>query len=154
MEESGKVFYRFGRNSICSTLSIEKMREICSRHPHLNTKFTNFVNRTISQVTKKQEPKPYPLDYIMNTPSHLKQPDNKDQEVADRLENILKNIVVRELTKIRAKKAKPTLKVKKMNVHVSESRNKSFKFMSKRHSNSLKKMILISTRLSSILKEY
>ena len=110
MEESGKVFYRFGRNSICSTLSIEKMREICSRHPHLNTKFTNFVNRTISQVTKKQEPKPYPLDYIMNTPSHLKQPDNKDQEVADRLENILKNIVVRELTKIRAKKAKPTLK--------------------------------------------
>lgn len=38
----------------------------------------------------------------MNTPSHLKRPDVNDQEVAYRLENILKNIVVRALTNIRA----------------------------------------------------
>ena len=42
MEEDGKVYYRFGRNSICSVLSIEQMNEICAKHKILKRKFLTF----------------------------------------------------------------------------------------------------------------
>jgi hypothetical protein len=58
------------------------------------------------------EIKPYPLDYIMNLPKHL-----IDKEIspditlrAQRLENCLKNVVIRRITEIRVEKAKPSLK--------------------------------------------
>ena len=42
MEEGGKVYYRFGRNSICSAITIEKMAEILPRHNVLRNKFMKF----------------------------------------------------------------------------------------------------------------
>ena len=105
MEESGKVFYRFGRNSICSALSISKMEEIAARNPDLRKNFTSFKQKTILLG------KLFPLDYIMNLPRHLiRKEDVEYQNVADRLENTLKNIVIRRLTDIRVLKAKPSLK--------------------------------------------
>lgn len=32
MEDDGKVYYRFGRNSICSILNVEIMEDVASRH--------------------------------------------------------------------------------------------------------------------------
>jgi len=56
--------------------------------------------------------KTYPLDYIMNMPKHLRDDSKpvKDQEDVWRLENCLKNVVIRRLTEIRAQKAKPSLR--------------------------------------------
>ena len=47
MEEGGKVYYRFGRNSICSAITIEKMAEILPRHPVLRKKFMQFKKTTV-----------------------------------------------------------------------------------------------------------
>lgn len=65
MEEDGKVFYRFGRNSILYVLSIDVFEEILPRHKDLQRKFNNFKKNTLLKD------KPYPLDYIMNMPKHL-----------------------------------------------------------------------------------
>lgn len=56
--------------------------------------------------------KPYPLDYIMNVPRHLRDPKVSEQVQinAFRLENALKNVVIRRLTEIRAVKDKPSMK--------------------------------------------
>ena len=65
MEEDGKVYYRFGRNSICYVLSINTFEEILPRHKELSKKFNTFRKNTLLKD------KPYPLDYIMNLPKHL-----------------------------------------------------------------------------------
>lgn len=106
MPDDGKVYYRFGRNSICSTLHFDVFEEIYPKHPELKKKFTKFRRNTIT------EDKPFPLDYIMNLPKHL-QNTKLDQDVqrnAWRLENTLKNVVIRMLTEIRKIKEKPSLK--------------------------------------------
>lgn len=56
--------------------------------------------------------KPFPLDYIMELPKHLKDKYKHMQDFSKRLEleNKLKNIVIRMMVDIRAKKAKPSLK--------------------------------------------
>ena len=56
--------------------------------------------------------KPFPLDYIMSVPKHLKNKnvDPAIQRKALALENILKNVVVRRLTEIRIINAKPSIK--------------------------------------------
>jgi hypothetical protein len=106
MEDSGKVFYRFGRKSICSTLDLGTINDILLKHRELKNKFLKYKQKTIlSQKT-------FPLDYIMKLPGHLRDPsvDLEARARAFRLENILKNIVVQRLTDIRELKAKPSLK--------------------------------------------
>jgi hypothetical protein len=106
MPDDGKVFYRFGRNSICSTLTLTVFDEIYPKHQVLKRKFTKFRRASIT------DDKPFPLDYIMNLPNHLKN-DKLDPEVQARawkLENTLKNVVIRRLTLIRKIKEKPSLK--------------------------------------------
>ena len=58
------------------------------------------------------EIKPYPLDYIMKLPKHLINHKISNEQIsqAQRLENTLKNVVIRRITEIRALKAKPSLK--------------------------------------------
>lgn len=106
MPDDGKVFYRFGRNSICQSLHYDVFSKICDKHSKLEIKFKKFRRQTIT------EDKPFPLDYIMNLPKHLR--NNKlDQAVQNRawrLENTLKNVVVRRLTEIRKIKEKPSMK--------------------------------------------
>jgi hypothetical protein len=52
-----------------------------------------------------------PLDYIMVMPYYLKQKEpGKDHVETQRLENILKNLVMRNLQQIRIEKNKPSLK--------------------------------------------
>ena len=63
------------------------------------------------------EDKQIPLDYIMNLPSHLINnkldlASQEKQKTAWRMENILKNVVVRRLTEIRTILDKPTMKQK------------------------------------------
>ena len=106
MPDDGKVYYRFGRNSICSTLTYDVFSEIYPKYTILNKKFTKFRRLTI------REDKTFPLDYIMNLPKHLRN-TNLDEEVQQkswRLENTLKNVVIRLLTEIRKVKEKPSLK--------------------------------------------
>lgn len=106
MEDDGKVYYRFGRNSICSVLPYDKMLEILPKYDKLKRKFVAFKLKTI------QMGKPFPLDYIMNLPKHLRRKDMADADTlrAWKLENVLKNVVIRRLTEIRAIKAKPSLR--------------------------------------------
>lgn len=106
MEDNGKVFYRFGKNSICFVLSIDTLNEIIPRHQILAKKFRQFKVRTMSEI------KPYPLDYIMKLPKHLINHKISNEQIsqAQRLENTLKNVVIRRITEIRALKAKPSLK--------------------------------------------
>ena len=66
MPDDGKVFYRFGRNSICSTLHYSDFDEIYQKHSILKRKFTKFRRQVIT------EDKPFSLDYIMNLPNHLR----------------------------------------------------------------------------------
>ena len=73
MEEDGKVFYRFGRNSIAFELPYETMMEIVPRHKELKKKFTSFKKQILLQN------KPFPLDYIMAIPKHL-QDKNKNYQ--------------------------------------------------------------------------
>jgi len=97
MEDDGKLYYRFGKNSICSTIHYKDFASIFPKHRELKRKFIKFKRHVIT------EDKPFPLDYIMELPDHLR--NNKlDEEVqskAWRLENILKNTVVRRLTEVR-----------------------------------------------------
>mmetsp|Transcript_24494 Transcript_24494/g.37983 ORF Transcript_24494/g.37983 Transcript_24494/m.37983 type:complete len:98 (-) Transcript_24494:861-1154(-) len=97
MEEDGKVFYRFGRNSICFTLPFELFNEILNRHKELNLKFMKFQKKTVLQE------KPFPLDYIMNLPKNLREKryDRETQEKIWKMENVVKNIVIRILNQIR-----------------------------------------------------
>ena len=106
MEEDGQVYYKFGKNSIGFTLTYEKMEELCKKHEDLNKKFQKFKQQTIMKE------KPFPLDYIMELPRHLKDKNTKVKNFPKRLdlENRLKNIVIRMMVDIRAKKAKPSLK--------------------------------------------
>jgi CRP-like cAMP-binding protein len=106
MEEDGQVYYKFGKNSILFTLAYEKMEELCKKHEDLNKKFQKFKQQTIMRE------KPFPLDYIMELPKHLKDKTKHMTDFSKRLEleNRLKNIVIRMLVDIRAKKAKPSLK--------------------------------------------
>ena len=106
MEDDGKVYYRFGRNSICAVLDYEKLMTIVPKYPVLKRKFLSFKSKTII------DDKVHPLDYIMSLPKHLKRPGMADEEVlkAWKLENTLKNVVIKMLTKIRAVKAKPSLR--------------------------------------------
>ena len=106
MEEDGKVYYKFGRNSISFELPISVMMEILPRHKELK-KFQSFKQKTIIQN------KPFPLDYIMKLPRHLQKRKDIDTKTYARsllLENVLKNLVIRRLTDIRKEKAKPSLK--------------------------------------------
>ena len=106
MEQEGTVWYRFGRSSICFTLTIDKMNELCGKHKMLNKKFMAFKKKTYVQS------KPFPLDYIMELPRHLRE-EIKDREYFDkalRLENTLKNVTIRRIVEIRIHKAKPSLK--------------------------------------------
>jgi hypothetical protein len=106
MEDDGKVYYRFGKNSICFVLSIDTLNEILPRHQALEKKFRQYKIKTISEI------KPFPLDYIMNLPKHLinKQMSAEHLARCQTLENILKNVVIRRISEIRAQKAKPSLK--------------------------------------------
>lgn len=106
MEEDGQVYYKFGKNSILFTLAYEKMEELCKKHEDLNKKFQKFKQQTIMKE------KPFPLDYIMELPKHLRDKTRHMMDFSKRLEleNRLKNIVIRMLVDIRAKKAKPSLK--------------------------------------------
>lgn len=83
MEDDGKVYYRFGRNSICSILSYDTMEELIQRHTVLRQKFLKFKKETIIND------KPFPLDYIMNMPKHLRNPkiSQETQAMSWRLEN-------------------------------------------------------------------
>ena len=65
MEDSGKVFYRFGRNTICSQIDFKTMINVMSRHKDLLKVFKRFKNKTTSLQ------KTFPLDYIMTIPKHL-----------------------------------------------------------------------------------
>jgi len=47
MEEDGKVFYKFGRNSICFELPISTMMDVLPRHKELRKKFMSFKQKTI-----------------------------------------------------------------------------------------------------------
>ena len=82
------------------------MEELCKKHEDLNKKFQRF--KTLTMMKKK----PFPLDYIMEQPSNVKEKFEKVKDYPIRLEmeNKLKNIVIRELVEIRKKKAKPSLK--------------------------------------------
>lgn len=81
------------------------MVELLPRHKELRYKFLQFKKKTILQD------KPFPLDYIMTVPKHLKNNKNPEEQAQVwRLENVLKNIVIRRLTEIRAIKAKPSLR--------------------------------------------
>ena len=106
MEEDGQVYYKFGKNSILFTLTYEKMEELCKKHEDLNKKFHKFKQQTIMRE------KPFPLDYIMELPKHLKEKTKHMNDFSKRLEleNRLKNIVIRMMVDIRAAKAKPSLK--------------------------------------------
>lgn len=106
MEDDGKVYYRFGRNSICAVLDYDKLMGIVVKHPGLKRKFLAYKNKTI--VADKV----YPLDYIMSLPQHLKRTNMPDEDVLRswKLENKLKNIVIQMLTQIRAVKAKPSMR--------------------------------------------
>ena len=42
MEDDGKVYYRFGRNSICAVLDYDKMQEIVPKHQLLMRQFVKF----------------------------------------------------------------------------------------------------------------
>ena len=106
MEEGGQVYYRFGKNSICAILTYDTMEEVANRHKVLRKKFSEFRKNTI------MEDKPYPLDYIMNLPRHLRD-HSISEEVqlrAWRLENQLKNVVIRRLAELKAVKDKPSMK--------------------------------------------
>ena len=72
MEEGGKVYYRFARDSILSMINNEKLLKICeSKNNHLlKKKFTQF-SRTMSSKDKI-----IPLDYIMTLPKHLRGPQD------------------------------------------------------------------------------
>jgi len=71
----------------------------------LNKQFLEFKENTIKQD------KPYPLDYIMVMPKHkIKGKDTQHMAEVQRLENIVKNVVIRRLTEIRIIKAKPSLR--------------------------------------------
>lgn len=72
----------------------------------MNKKFKKFRRQTITDDIT------FPLDYIMTMPKHLKNPllSEPVQIRAWKLENILKNVVVRRLTEIRKVKNKPTMK--------------------------------------------
>ena len=114
MEDNGKVFYRFGRNTICSQIDFKTMINVMSRHKDLLKVFKRFKNKTISLQ------KPFPLDYIMTIPRHLKNKDDDGkhgvngetyQQTSNRVENVLKNVVIRMVSQIRAIKQKPSLKV-------------------------------------------
>lgn len=113
MEDDGKVFYRFGRNTICSQIDFKTMINVMSRHKELLKVFKKFRYKTTSLN------KPFPLDYIMTIPKHLvKNEEGKHgvngetyQQTSNRVENVLKNVVIQQLSQIRAKKSKPSLKV-------------------------------------------
>ena len=47
MEDDGKVFYRFGRNSICSVMTYDQFSVIFPRHDFLNKQFLEFKEKTI-----------------------------------------------------------------------------------------------------------
>lgn len=106
MEEDGMVYYKFGKDSILFELTFEKMDELCKKHPDLNKRFQKFKQQTILKE------KPFPLDYIMELPKHLKQEKHNTDNFSQRLklENMVKNIVIRMLEKIRLEKSKPSLK--------------------------------------------
>lgn len=71
----------------------------------MNKQFLEFKENTIKQD------KPYPLDYIMVMPKHkIKGKDTQHMAEVQRLENIVKNVVIRRLTEIRIIKAKPSLR--------------------------------------------
>lgn len=91
MVDDGKVFYRFGRNSILFSMSYEVMEEIYQKHPLFHKKFLQFKQKTIIQD------KVFPLDYIMKPPRHLSPMQKAFPEKfakALKLENIFKNVVV------------------------------------------------------------
>jgi len=107
MEDDGKVFYRFGRNSICFILPYDTfLNDILPRHQDLRKKFLRYKAKIMDSM------KTFPLDYIMNLPRHLRKLEMDIGKQADawRLENILKNVVIRRLTEIRAQKEKPSLR--------------------------------------------
>lgn len=106
MEEDGQCYYKFGKNSILFTLTFEKMEDLSKKHDDLRKKFKKFRDQTIMRE------KPFPLDYIMELPKHLKDKYRHMIDFSKRLEleNKLKNIVIRMMVEIRAKKAKPSLK--------------------------------------------
>jgi hypothetical protein len=110
MEDDGKVFYRFGRKSICYTMSFKKFDSLLPKHKELRKNFNKYMNKTITQD------KPVPLDYIMNLPTHIAKNFDKrgiKPETYKKyllLENQFKNVVLRRLIEIRQEKLKPTLK--------------------------------------------
>jgi len=66
MEDDGKLYYRFGKNSICSSIHYKDFASIFPKHEDLKKNFSKFKRKVIT------ENKPYPLDYIMELPDHLR----------------------------------------------------------------------------------
>ena len=104
MEEDGKVYYRFARNSILSKIEFDEFEKLLNRHSTLKKKFSMFKMRHTRVF------KPFPLDYIISLPKHLKEPDSAKQDLSFRLENLLKNVAMKILVDVRVQKAKPSLK--------------------------------------------
>lgn len=75
MEDHGRVYYRFGKTSICAVLDVEKIEKLLPKHQELKRKFTKFKQKTIL------EDKQFPLDYIMSLPNHLRRAGVTDDEV-------------------------------------------------------------------------
>ena len=75
LEESGKVFYRFGRKSILYKMPFSKFDELLSkpRNKILKKKFDKYMNQAV------MEEKLVPLDYKMNVPTHLEELSIKEK---------------------------------------------------------------------------
>ena len=107
LEEYGEVYYRFGRKSFLFSLSYEALCEILPNHKELRKQFITFKQKTMIQN------KSFPLDYIMKLPRHLSKKvkiDKKQYEKYLKVENIVKNIVIRRFVEVKKVKSKPSLK--------------------------------------------
>jgi len=66
MENEGKVYIRFLKQSILQMLSIDQMEELCTKHQVMAEKFYKFQKSILLSN------KSFPLDYIINLPKSIR----------------------------------------------------------------------------------
>lgn len=96
---------RFGRKSFVREISYVNFKSIIVKYPKVKKAFYQFKTHTHSQLDS------IPLDYIMRIPRYLREKNpEKDYHNMQRLENVVKNIVMKMLAQIKADKNRPSLK--------------------------------------------
>lgn len=100
-------YYKFVKNSIIQTITLDKLSKVCSKHKKLEDQFLQYHKKNLFE--KRQ----FPLDFVINLPKLMKGKKlitKAEQTKVMQIRVIFKNVVMQRIGEVRQAKQRLSLK--------------------------------------------